>query len=573
MRPFAGKQRQTRRPVSWDTGAGGPLSAEADRETSSLPLASRSTSDSPAPVSPETGSGAAGFGHDFGRVPIYPAAAVSRSGAASRLVQRDPIGAAAPDATRADAASDAQPSWSITSSADPLPGEPVPGYEQPRAAYTEKDRDAFARALHARELANYKNTLEFVGDYGAALVDLWATHATEVMAKSADDAGWSAFGKMLAWVVKESLIALSGAGALRLAAGAVKYAAEFAEFVKLATSAATEAATGPIENSQADVEVTRAQINEKTRQVARLLQSQVGVLVRAHGGEVPYAYWLGQVHDLPELSRFRIPPAFERPPTDSVRVSVAQAIVALLNDDSTVAPANKEPALGGIFGYTLVPAENVIRMEVNVLSDGSAVSSRAALKSSETLAKELRGRPVRELANIPLNIKLASGEDPAAVIRAALGGTELSLQQTLRPVPAVIGDIPGLLAPMDPAAAVVEAYPTHGPLEITRDAAGTVQVYGGGLVEHLYLYRQQNPDADLSGIIASFEAQRISQEREDAAQDEISCREDGAQSSEMLSPQALARQLFAYLAPPAWASGEGVVSSDLVGLTRVHATP
>ncbi len=59
----------------------------------------------------------------------------------------------------------------------------------------------FLIALDERIKENHRTAGEFLGDYGSALVDLWAKYATETMAEEAEKSQWSWWGKRLAWVI------------------------------------------------------------------------------------------------------------------------------------------------------------------------------------------------------------------------------------------------------------------------------------------------------------------------------------------------------------------------------------
>ncbi|HEU5257927.1 MAG TPA: DUF4157 domain-containing protein [Vicinamibacterales bacterium] len=456
------------------------------------------------------------------------------------------------------------PIWTISSSADPLPGDPVPGYEVGKPAYRLEDYFELQAALQHREDENFQDAVGFLGDYGAAIVDLWATHATEIMAKAAEDAGWSALGKALEFVITESLIALSGVGA------AVKFGHLGVEVVKLATAAAADAGFAVAERSgeHSAVQAAKEEIDAKTKVMAENLKKVAADLVKLHTGAVPYGVWLGQQYNtnFSDLGRFRIPPRFPRPDAGTVRVSVAQAIVGVLYGPSPfVFATNREQAFFGMFGSYLVPAENVVRIQLGINEKGP-VKAQAILSTSDVLKKELVGHPIRELPNAPLHITLVSDEQPLAVVKAALAGMESSLRPTLRPGKNIFGgDIPGSEAPVDEAQALVDAYPTRPPMEITRDAEGRILVVGGGLVEHLYLYQRLNPDKNLRTIIGGLEDQRIAKEREEAELSEILGSEGSRPAaSEMPSPEELAGEIAAELLQWTQASAEGLVNTEVI---------
>ena len=226
-----------------------------------------------------------------------------------------------------------EPEWASPSWAGPLPGDPVPGYEQPRDAYTESDRRMFLIALDERIKENHRTAGEFLGDYGSALVDLWAKYATETMAEEAEKSQWSWWGKRLAWVIQESLIVLSGAGALRwLGKGVV-------ETTKLMTSLAADVGFNAAESAGADVPAVRAAIDAKTGELAKELRKHTVDFIGDLEIGTFHANWLGEHKDnLTELVLFRIPPAVPRIPAADVRAAVAQAVVGFLYGEGAALP-------------------------------------------------------------------------------------------------------------------------------------------------------------------------------------------------------------------------------------------
>ncbi|MEO8718839.1 MAG: DUF4157 domain-containing protein, partial [Burkholderiales bacterium] len=250
-----------------------------------------------------------------------------------------------------------KPKWAITSSAEPLPGVPAPGYDQPKASYTEQDRDALEQELRARVAENEVNADNFVGDYGSALVDLWARYATDAMAEAADEAGWSLLGKVLKFVITESLVVISGAWAARYAGKLGVLLAE--EMIAATGEVVTEIAQDVSERS--DVQASRAAIDQMTKNLAdefKKLPHTVRKLGSSAVAAVDYTSWLKDA-PLSELEKFRIPLAFPHTPTKVVRAAVAQAIVGLLHGPWLVVATIRKPALYGVLGYTLEPAKNV----------------------------------------------------------------------------------------------------------------------------------------------------------------------------------------------------------------------
>jgi hypothetical protein len=417
----------------------------------------------------------------------------------------------------------------ITSSAEPLPGDPVPGYERFRVVYTERDRQAFKKALGEWERRNLENAGAFLGDYGSALLDLWARYATEAIAEVADESSWSLLSKMFAFVIKESLLMLAGFGVAR--AGQA-----IAEVLKLAMAGFAEVGLVTAENDTAasKVQVTRAEIDAKTRRLADQLRQLNVDVVKQLGGGLDYAFWLAEA-DLTELSRFRLPPTFPRYPTQAVRAAVAQVIVGLLHGPSPFVFKTTYGPYG-----TLRLAKNVISMSLKITPDqGLAVSGRPFLNSSEILTKELSGRPIKDMPNIPLYIEIDSVDTPD-MIRATLNETTmLSFPSTLE--------------------AFLRAYPSKSPTVIKRDASGHISVLGGGLLAHLYLYRQTHPHENLASLVHQYEAQH--QARQKTLPDR----------TELLAPETLAGQVYGHLLYWDRAGAMALISSEKIGSLPLQA--
>jgi len=463
------------------------------------------------------------------------------------------------------------PTWAITSSAEPIPGVSVPGYEQPKASYTERDRNTLQQALRSRVAENEDNADNFLGDYGSALVDLWARYATEAMAEAADVAGWSLFGKLLKFVITESLIVISGAWA-------AKYGGKLAVFLFEEMIAATgEVVTEILQNDsgESDIQASRAAIDQMTKQLAdefKKLPKKVREFGSSAVAAVDYTSWLKD-SPLFDLERFRIPPAFPYTPPEVVRAAVAQAIVGLLYGPSLfVYATRREQFAYGLIGdgYHSIPVKNVIFMELEP-APGSfvGVSIGPRLLASEILMQELYGRPIKEMPKIPLDISLVSRDNPDIVVRAALGEMSRSLRETFEPTPAIIGYVPGSYSQVEPHDAVLRAYPSKSPMRITRDVFGHVLAIGGGLLEHLYLYSRTKPGENLGSILAEIWQQRLSQEL-GRAEFETAIGIDGLdplQSSEMLSPEMLAEQVWLHMIWWQEAGAEDLISKNVESMT------
>ncbi|WP_306533317.1 DUF4157 domain-containing protein [Geobacter sp.] len=461
----------------------------------------------------------------------------------THVVQQSEGGHHAQHVQRGPPPGSAQPQWAITSSVEPLPGVPVPGYEQPRASYTERDQDVLLEALVRREAENEQNSRKFLKDYSSALTDLWARYATEAMAATAEESGWSGVWKVFSWFVKESLISIAGWWVAR-------YAVKAVEFAKLLTSGAGELVTDLAEDALAssEVQAKRAVIDGMTKELTAKLEELFDAVGGLVGGEAPYAGWVKDPNNLPDLGRFRIPPWFPPTPTEIVRAAVAQTIVGLLHGDFL-------PYAGEEHAITLAldagPGNFVRR-------DRDPLGLAPGLVTSKVLAQELIGRPIKDMPKVPLHISLICKDPPVDFVRAALG--RMTLKPVLEPELSVTGSELGTWRPVDPFVAFVRAYPSTPPMTILRKVSGEVYASDGGLWEDLYLYQLANPGKNFESIIDELEQQRVSEELEGA--------ETGALSeSEMLSPETLASQVHVKLLRWKTAGAEIFISEIVESMT------
>ncbi|MGZ5441090.1 MAG: eCIS core domain-containing protein [Thermoanaerobaculia bacterium] len=438
----------------------------------------------------------------------------------------------------------AMPEWAITS-AEPLSGVPVPGYEQPRASYTEEDQNHFATLLDAREKDNNLNVGNFLGDYSSALLTLWTMHATEAMATAAAESGLSGLGKLLKFVIQESVIAISGFWAVR-GLGHLGV-----EVVKLMTAAAEEIVGGQVESAVAgsDVEKTRAEIDSLTKMVAEHLKALTVDVVGLLGGMALRGYRLGKASTA-DLGRFRLPPLFPDTPTKVVEAAVAQAIVGQLFGSWNY----PRPDEKNVITMTVEPSPDLERFAYpNYVHFFVSVPAAPSLNAAQTLATKLRGRPIKEMPNVPLHITLASNENPVDVVRAALGGMDdLALLGTFRQGQNMFGGyIEGSESLIDPSEVFVKAYPSKSPAVITRDGSGNISVLGGGLMEHLYLAVRVRPIKNLAQVIRELQMPQSP----DLA--------PGALKTEAVSVEALAGQVHSYLFSSIYAGAEAFVSETI----------
>lgn len=431
------------------------------------------------------------------------------------------------------------PEWSITSSLDALPGDPVPGYELGRPAYTESDRAAFTQALYNREQANVDNVGAFLSEYAGGFLELWGTHVSEAMAKAADDSGFSFGAKLFKFIVAESLqgiVAVMTGGQSLLWGKALSFIAKRA--VGFVADLAGDAIEGEVREGQVGEEQSR--MDRLSAEFADRLRGMVGETVRVLGGIAPYGTWLGTV-PVEDLGRFRVPPLFPPIPAQTIRASVAAAIVGGLQEGEQ---------------FVFRDDEHVIRWH---LTPGPgrfvAVHDPPTMRAPAKLAQEMLGQDIAALRGMPLFITLASdGPDTDRLVAGPEAGTGLPFRI----------DEGGLAVPADEPAvdlpALVKAYPFTAPTEITRTADGAVRHLGGGLVEHLYLAKRIQPDLSLAAIIDAIREAAYGRELQEAE-------EGTGTSSQALTPEDIALGIFRELYPLVWQGAEDLIT------TTVERTP
>jgi hypothetical protein len=418
-----------------------------------------------------------------------------------------------------------------------LPGDPVPGYEQRRDSYGEKDVDAFWEAALARERENKKNAAEFVGDYASAMVELWAKEVSAAMAEAGKKAGWSFFDKVLKFVAIKTL-EIAGAAVLT-PAGAELFAALGKELSEHVIEKGTEAllAYGGEHVAEAleekkkdsDIEVAQEDLDRVTDAFATDVKKISVDTFTSLPDIAPYTRWLGVVQGSKaywELEKFRLParfPVFDR---DYVRAIVAGLVVSALH---LMEYSEREPVEGE-------PEETVRGGDENVIYVGGRDLDYAKIESpSRRLTWALAyALPIRELPTVPLivNVSEHARNDPEAAER---------LMAAFRGLPAAL---PG------EAAEFLEAYDaTYASMLVTRNALGEVSVSGGRLGEHLYLYALSTFDTSLTRMVSEIltwaEGERQYTRELDAL------RNDGGganeASSELIPARELAHKAFAYL--------------------------
>ena len=96
---------------------------------------------------------------------------------------------------------------------DPTRGDPVHGYERPRKAYTDADREAILKAIpDERQKHNDQNVVDFAIDFSVAIIELWSPHLTEQMSQAAAARAIVDWGTFTETFLEEALITILGMG-------------------------------------------------------------------------------------------------------------------------------------------------------------------------------------------------------------------------------------------------------------------------------------------------------------------------------------------------------------------------
>ena len=367
----------------------------------------------------------------------------------------------------------------------PLEGDPVPGYETARDAYAQNDKVAMQKALEARDLQNHTNVGNFLGEYSSAMLDLWGRYATDAMAKAADESSWALFGRVLDFVIKESLVAATGAWA------AVKFGKIAVKLIETAVAFAGDEVSNAAQNSTANAKVglEKTKLDAVTSKLADKLKTINTTILQLPMLRISrYSFWLGQAA-LPELHRFRLPVLFPATPRESIRSAVSQSIIGVLFGDYT---------------YTKAGEENVISMNFET-SKNNSIDKLTGFRFnvSKILAKELNNQQIKYLPNIPLHLELKA-DNSVNAIRSEIDDAFFPMDPiTLEPARNIFGNIiEG--APYDAVDSMdvfVRSYPTKSPATIHRNAQGEVNLSDGGLMEHLYLSRLVAPGYNIGSIV------------------------------------------------------------------------
>jgi hypothetical protein len=424
------------------------------------------------------------------------------------LMQRSPSGVTAAPPPGLAAAPEPKdfPSWTDPASQEVLPGEPAPGYEVPHdlAPLTAADKLELYKALWKRERENKKNASHFVGEYGEALVELWGEHVSEAMAKAAEEAGWSLFGKILKFVVIKSLEIMAGTlltpGAVAaFEAFEVKVAEKIVEKgIEAITAAGGEVGAELLEEGkkESDIEVKKHDLDRATKFFAHSLKELTVETIGGLPDVTPYARWLEEASDS-QLVKFRIPYPFPEVSKGVIRATVAGLIASQLQEHAG-GWRHGPDGPDDVNHYD----DNIILVALHPRPRGADHTRASIYSTSEDLTRAMSDHaPIRALPTVALRIEVDAEQNGDSTAASRLMAAYRS---------------PGA-AMDDEVAQFGKAYPQRDYMYITRSPHGEIKVLGGGVSEHLWLYEWATGDASLSQL--SSDVLRAAEGKEDYARE------------------------------------------------------
>lgn len=373
-----------------------------------------------------------------------------------------------------------KPAWaSLTSEQAALPGDPVDGVTDQSGDFTEDDRGRLRAALDDRLGANEPRADALTQEVPESIIDVWTEYVTESMKDAAkEDEGWPFWAKLLSFGARAVLMVVlfpeaeAEEAAATLAEMLLEKGTEFG--LEQAADLAAESSAESRKDSKLEHESER--LLKMSRVASSTITGTLAPIMRQMAQGIDYDRWLTAA-PLSQLGLFRVPPLIPELKPAEIKARFAQAIAGVAHDQESVAV---EPR--GNLGFfdskdhdRFTGEENTIVMKLNALGPGQvAVEGGPWFSGSPSLHKAMKGAPLRELANVPVQITFTASRGEA-----------------LGPV----------VADMELLEKVFEAYPSQSPAKITRYTDGLVAVDAGGLAEHFHLYERLNPGQELASLM------------------------------------------------------------------------
>jgi hypothetical protein len=414
------------------------------------------------------------------------------------------------------------PPWSMSVPPDQMPGDPVPGYEEPRIKYDKADIEVFWNQLHQREKDNKANVANFLGAYSEAIAQLWGRHVSEVMAEAGKSAGWSAFDKMLKFLaIKTIEIA---AATLLTPAGVEIFELIGKEVSEKVVEIGTEVVAGYVAEHGAEaledrakesqIDVAKEDIDKVTNMVAARLGKVTVSTIKSLPDITPYAKRLSEAEktgSYAQLAGFRLPPLFPDIKRRDVRQIVAELLIVLLNEASP---------RGNAGGQIIIQGPGLRDAEIRV--------------PSRDLRAAVAAKSIRDLPLMPLLIVIRSNNVDG------IRPTANKLLPHFRLGAPAENDVEEFIK-----ASGESDIPSPGTgylLTVSRMSDGTVVVQGGSWTQRIYLYQWATSDMNLGRLADEILASDVN------TSPDVSGDVGETGVSRILSPKEIATKMVAYLA-------------------------
>jgi hypothetical protein len=376
------------------------------------------------------------------------------------------------------------------------PGVAVKGYEHPRSQYSDEDKTHLTNALAERRRENIHVAVQLMGDYASSFINLWGRSVAHMMAKASVREQFSLFKvfvelhKITSEVMKEGAHWLAHKTAAYVAKVAVDYGAE------------------KLEDVDEEVEETK----EKADRLSKVLSDTIPGLFEEIEKELEQPYeWYARYISEGDLTKFRIPELLPKVPKQDVEAAVAGTIVAALHESHQHSNVYRgDPTEHQPVSYF---DDNLVISHV-VLGPGHTVEHLVDAEiytPVPILLQALVGRSVREMPHVPVIVvvdtSLGRDLDAARELMAAFRSVgdpdrESDEESRAAEVNAFLDAYPDPVKEL-----LLERYPRpEGPkrddeaAEAAQWESMPVSASGGGLAEHLWLYRWAHGD-DLSILV------------------------------------------------------------------------
>ncbi|HEY4268233.1 MAG TPA: hypothetical protein VGM94_08590 [Galbitalea sp.] len=396
-----------------------------------------------------------------------------------------------------------------TTELDPTTGDPVKGYERPRATYSETDRQHFVDEVGQRRKDNTDNVVAFTTNFSKSVTSLWGTHLTEEMSRAAASKALLDWRSLTELFLEEALFTALGMGIGFLAEKTVATLLEdhikrlllektIEVFGEGSLKAGNEHAKQKLE--QDEIEKTRAELDAKTKAVANIVPQMQGAIVGLL--DIPwerYGAWIEKAS--PEkLAKFRLPKIFAPVDAGLIDTAAAGAIVMALHDSHTAEAPQRIGADPTEKDATSYFDDFQVISHLGAGGDATFTlteqSTEIYVKNSSPLLAALVGKSIGQMGNVPLFVAIAPQD---ADVMDYVAGSSI-LEGISKEAAARYGSSIVVGGP----AAIEEfkaAYPSRErELRITRapkaegkdggDVDGAPTVRGGGLGEQFLLYRR-----------------------------------------------------------------------------------